>query len=129
MKRGFTLVEILIVMALVGILVAILIPNYSASVKRAKESVLKENLYQIRDAIEKYNHDKRKYPTSLEDLVRHRYLKRIPENPFTKKTDWIPVYYEPAEDEAYDPDMAQAIVDVRINTSTGGEEARRYENW
>jgi len=129
MKKGFTLVEILIVMALVGILVAILIPNYSGSVKRAKESVLKENLFQIRDAIEKFHYDKHKYPTSLEDLVLHRYLKRIPENPFSRKADWIPVYYEPAEDEAYDPDMAQAVVDVKVNTSSGGEKTRRYEDW
>ncbi|MDY0297870.1 MAG: type II secretion system protein [Acidobacteriota bacterium] len=129
MKRGFTLAEILIVMALIGILVAILIPNYSASVQRAKESVLKENLFQIRDAIEKFTHDKHKYPTSLEDLVQHRYLKRIPENPFTRKADWVPVYYEPADDEDYDPDLAQAIVDVRVNTQAGEEQAGRYENW
>jgi len=129
MQRGFTLAEILIVMALIGILAAILIPNYSASVKRAKESVLKENLFQIRDAIEKYTYDKHKYPTSLEDLVRHRYLKRLPENPFTNKADWIPVYYEPAEDEDYDPDLAQAIVDIRVSIPSGEEQPGRYENW
>lgn len=129
MKRGFTLVEILIVMALLGILIAILIPNYSHSVKRAKESVLKENLFLIRDSIEKYYHDKRKYPTELEDLVRSRYLKRIPVNPFTRRADWIPVYFEPAEDEEFDPDMAQAIVDVQVNTSVGGEKTRPYADW
>ena len=129
MKRGFTLVEILIVMALLGILVAIMIPNYSGSVKRAKESVLKENLFQVRDSIEKFYHDKRKYPVNLQDLVRTHYLKRIPENPFTGRADWIPVYFEPADDEDFDPDLAQAIVDVRVNTSAGGEKTRRYADW
>ena len=68
-KKGFTLIEVLIVVTLIGILVAILVPQYKYSVLRAKEAVLKENLFQVRDAINKYYFDKKKYPSALEDLV------------------------------------------------------------
>ena len=80
-KKGFTLIEILIVVTLIGILVAILIPQYKYSVLRAKEAVLKENLFQVRDAINKYYFDKKKYPSALEDLVTARYLREVPFDP------------------------------------------------
>jgi len=128
-KRGFTLVEILIVVTIIGILLSIVIPQYKNSVIKAKEAVLKENLYQIRDAISKFYKDKNKYPTSLEDLVRSRYLRTIPVDPFSGKPDWIILRYEPLDFEDLDMEDAEGIVDVKSrskNPRTGGKD---YGDW
>jgi general secretion pathway protein G len=89
---GFTLVELLIVLAIVATLLTIAVPRYWASLDRSKEAVLKENLYQMRDAIGKYYGDKGKYPETLEALASDRYLHKIPLDPITESaTTWIPV--------------------------------------
>lgn len=112
-NKGFTLVEVIVVMAVIGILVSIIVPSYKHHVRKAREAVLQENLFQIRDAISKFYHDKNKYPTTLEDLVTFRYLKKIPYDPVTKKYDWEPVYFEPEDMEDFDPEIAESIIDVR----------------
>jgi general secretion pathway protein G len=89
MKKGFTLAEILIVVAIIGILVSIAIPQYKNSIIKAKEAVLKENLFQIRDAISKFYKDKKRYPSSLDELVSARYFRKVPVDPFSGKSDWI----------------------------------------
>ncbi len=129
MKKGFTLVEILIVMAILGILLSIIIPNYSSSVKRAKEAVLKENLFIIRDAIDKFYLDKKKYPTDLEDLITNKYLKEIPFDPFLKRKEWRLIHYEPDEMEDFDPEIADAIIDVKSLASGTSFDGTKYENW
>jgi len=129
MRKGFTLVEILIVMAIIGILLSIIIPNYSSSVKRAKEAVLKENLFIIRDAIDKFYLDKKKYPTSLEDLITNKYLKKIPYDPFLKSREWRLIHYEPEEMEDFDPEIADAIIDVKSMSTDTGLDGTKYENW
>ncbi len=129
MRKGFTLVEILIVMAIIGILLSIIIPNYSSSVKRAKEAVLKENLFIIRDAIDKFYLDKKKYPTSLEDLITNKYLKKIPYDPFLKSREWRLIHYEPEEMEDFDPEIADAIIDVKSMATGTGLDGTKYENW
>jgi general secretion pathway protein G len=89
---GFTLIELLIVLAIVATLLTIAVPRYYASLERSKEAVLKENLYQMRDAIGKYYGDKGKYPESLEALATDKYLLRVPLDPITESaTTWIPV--------------------------------------
>lgn len=112
-KNGFTLVEIIIVMSVIGILVAIIVPSYKHHVARAREAVLRENLFQIRDAISKFYQDKNKYPTALEDLITFKYLRTIPTDPVAKTSVWEAVYFEPQEDEDYDPEIAEGIIDVR----------------
>lgn len=112
-KKGFTLVEVIIVMAVIGILVAIIVPNYKHHVARAKEVVLKENLYHIRDAISKFYQDKNKYPTALEDLITFKYIRKIPIDPITRKSNWEMVHFEPEETEDFDPEIADSIIDVR----------------
>jgi general secretion pathway protein G len=89
-ESGFTLVELMIVMTIIGILSAIAIPNYIKSVKRANEAVLREDLYTLRTAIDSYTVDKEKAPQSLDDLVQAGYLKAIPKDPMTSRDDtWM----------------------------------------
>jgi general secretion pathway protein G len=89
-NQGFTLIELLIVMTIIAVLAAIAVPSYVASVKKAKEAVLKEDLHTLRSAIDSYTYDKSKAPQSLDDLVQAGYLKEIPKDPITSRSDtWI----------------------------------------
>jgi general secretion pathway protein G len=128
-KKGFTLIEMLIVVTLIGILVAILLPQYKYSVLRAKEAVLKENLFQIRDAINKYYFDKKKYPAGLADLVSARYLREIPLDPINKTREWHLVMAEPLEDEEPDPEALQGIIDIRSLSSATALDGTPYAEW
>jgi general secretion pathway protein G len=83
---GFTLVELLVVMAIIAVLLTIAVPRYYTSLDRSKEVVLKENLYQMRDAIGKYYADKGKYPESLAALETDKYLRKVPLDPITEST-------------------------------------------
>lgn len=89
-ELGFTLLELMVVMLIIGVLAAIAVPSYLASVKKAREAVLKEDLHTMRSAIDSYTVDKAKAPQSLDDLVQAGYLKVIPKDPITSRTDtWI----------------------------------------
>lgn len=89
-ERGFTLIELIIVMFIIGILTAIAIPSYMNSVKKAREAVLREDLQTMRSAIQSYTVDKDQAPQSLDDLVQAGYLKKIPNDPMTDRNDtWI----------------------------------------
>jgi len=89
-ESGFTLIELIIVMTVIGILAAIAVPGYIQSVKKAKEAVLREDLWVMRSAIDRYTSDKEKAPMGLDDLVQAGYLKQIPPDPMTSRTDtWI----------------------------------------
>ena len=89
-ERGFTLVELMIVMAVISILLTIAIPAYLQSIKRAKEAVLKEDLHTMRSAIDQYTVDKEKAPQGLDDLVQAGYLKVVPIDPMTNRSDtWM----------------------------------------
>ncbi len=89
-EGGFTLIELIIVMTIIGLLTAIAIPSYLTSVKKAREAVLREDLHTLRGAIDSYTVDKEKAPQSLDDLVQAGYIKAIPVDPMTNKSDtWI----------------------------------------
>ena len=89
-EGGFTLVELMIVMTIIGILASIAIPSYIRSVQKAKEAVLREDLHTLRTSIDSYTVDKEKAPQSLDDLVQAGYLKAIPNDPMTSRNDtWI----------------------------------------
>jgi len=89
-ESGFTLIELMIVMTIIGLLAAIAIPGYLRSVQKAKEAVLKEDLHTMRGAIDSYTVDKEKAPQGLDDLVQAGYLKSIPNDPITGHNDtWI----------------------------------------
>jgi len=85
---GFTLIEMMVVMAIIAVLMSVAIPIYTRSIIRAKESVLKNNLFTLRTVIDEYTYDKQKAPQSLEDLVSDGYLRQVPIDPMTGAADW-----------------------------------------
>jgi general secretion pathway protein G len=112
-KNGFTLIEMLIVFALIGILVGLGLPQYKYATKRARESVLKENLFQMRTLIDQYYADKGKYPYSLQALVDEKYLRAIPIDPITGSSEtWIEIPEILSEEDlilAVEPGIADVI--------------------
>ncbi len=112
-KNGFTLIEMLIVFALIGILVGLGLPQYKYATKRARESVLKENLFQMRKLIDQYYADKGKYPYSLQALVDEKYLRAIPIDPITGSSEtWVEIPEILSEEDlilAVEPGIADVI--------------------
>jgi len=116
--NGFTLLELLIVMAVMGILVAIAAPNLKQSIVRAREAVLREDLFQMREAIDQYYADNGKYPGALADLVNPQersksYLRSLPKDPLTNAPDWITVAPEGSEEGAvFDVHSASPLIAI-----------------
>ncbi|HSB33427.1 MAG TPA: prepilin-type N-terminal cleavage/methylation domain-containing protein [Nitrospirota bacterium] len=118
-SKGFTLIELMIVLAVMGILITIAAPNLKVSLIRAREAVLKEDLFQMREAIDQYYADNGKYPATLVDLINTQdrtrsYLRDIPKDPFTGANDWITVAPEgeDAEGGVFDVHSASPLVAV-----------------
>ncbi|NIM58090.1 MAG: prepilin-type N-terminal cleavage/methylation domain-containing protein [Candidatus Aminicenantes bacterium] len=128
-KNGFTLIEMLIVFALIGILVGLGLPQYKYATKRARESVLKENLFQIRKLIDQYYADKGKYPYSLQALVDEKYLRAIPIDPITGSSEtWIEVPEILSEEDlilAVEP----GISDVLSGSEMKSLDGTLYSTW
>ena len=119
---GFTLIELLIVMAIIATLLTIAVPRYYASLDRSKEAVLKENLYQMRDAIGKYYADKGKYPESLAALESDKYLRKVPLDPITESTTtWVTVAHE-------DPQKT-GVVDVKSGAQGKALDGTEFSTW
>ncbi|MBB5059857.1 general secretion pathway protein G [Granulicella aggregans] len=126
-EQGFTLLELMIVMIIIGVLAAIAVPSYLASVRKAKEAVLKEDLHTMRSAIDSYTVDKAKAPQSLNDLVESGYLKAIPKDPLTSRTDtWI----ADQSDTLTSVDETQSgISDVHSGAQETSSEGTAYSTW
>ena len=126
-SAGFTLIELMIVMAIVVILIATAIPQYQKSLLRAKESVLKNNLFTIRMMIDEYSYDKQKAPQSLQDLVEAGYLKAIPMDPMTRTTDgWV----VDQSDALHSIDQSEpGIDDVHSGDQENGSDGQPYSTW
>jgi len=129
LENGFTLIEIIIVFALIGILVGLALPQYKYSLKKAREAVLKEDLFVLRKMIDQYYTDKGKYPPSLQTLVDDGYLRQIPIDPMTKKADtWVELKENPSYEELV-PGMQFGIVDVHSGSQEKAIDGTTYDTW
>lgn len=121
-RRGFTLVELLVVMAIIAMLLTLAVPRYFSSVDHSKETVLRQTLAVTRDALDKYYGDNGIYPDSLQTLVTKKYLRSLPFDPITaSNTTWIVV----------PPDVPEkgAVFDVKSGAPGGGRDGTQYRDW
>lgn len=122
-RRGFTLIELLVVMAVIGLLLSLALPRYFGNIDKAKESVLRQDLAILRDAIDKYYGDTGRYPESLEELAARRYLRKIPVDPITEHDDtWITLP---------PPDKKEAgnVFDVKSGAVERAKDGSNYGSW
>lgn len=120
-RQGFTLIELLVVLAIIATLLTLVVPRYFQHVDRSKEAVLRENLATIRDAIDKFHADAGFWPPTLETLAERRYIRALPVDPITERTDtWqlIPP-----------PDGTQGVYDVRSGAEGAGINGQPYSEW
>jgi len=123
--RGFTLIELLLVLLLVALLASLVAPVVTGGIQRARESTLKEDLYALRRAIDDYYADTGAYPAELEELVKKRYLRRIPPDPVTEKRDtWVLVR---SEDEG--AGKGGGILDVRSGSQERASDGSYFKDW
>ncbi len=126
-QRGFTLIEIMIVIAIMIILMGIAVPLYQQSLVRARESVLREDLYTLRNAIDQYTLDKQRAPQTLADLTQAGYVKSIPKDPFTDSSD---TWTTEMEDSMRSLDQTQpGIDDVHSGSEKTGSDGTAYNTW
>lgn len=123
-RRGFTLIELIVVMAIVALLVGIAAPRYFQSVERAKVNGLHSSLAVMRDALDKYAADKGRYPDSLEQLVQDRYLRQVPEDPLTGSAQsWVTL------PPVAGADLAGHVGDVRSGAAGRAPDGSLYADW
>ena len=121
-SKGFTLIELMIVLTIISILVSIALPVANSAIVRARESVLKSNLYTLRSLIDHYTADKLKAPQSLDDLVTANYLRVLPKDPITGQTNW--------QDSSLFPDQLEVgIFDVHSSSEAISSEGTPYNEW
>ena len=122
-RNGFTLIELIVVMAIVALLVSIAAPRYFQSVDRAKDNTLRTSLNVMRDAIDKFAADKGRYPDSLNELVHARYLRAVPSDPWTGSVStWVVVTPE-------DPATQGKVYDVRSGMAGRASDGRLHADW
>lgn len=123
-RRGFTLIELIVVMAIVALLTAIAAPRYFHSIDRSREHALRSSLNVMRDAIDQYAADKGRYPDSLQELAVQRYLRAIPADPLTGREDsWVVVAPMP------DTDLDGRVQDVRSGAAGRASDGKLYADW
>ena len=121
-RQGFTLIELLVVIAILGVLLAVAAPRYMTHLEVARETALRQDLRAMREAIDQFHADQGRYPQQLDELVMRRYLRAIPEDPVTGRTDsWAVV--APA------PGVAGAVFDVRSGSAALSRDGSPYAAW
>lgn len=121
-RRGFTLIELLVVLAIIALLLSVATLRYFSSLDRARETALKQDLYTMREAIQKYNADKGRYPETLDALVADRYLRNVPVDPVTDSTrTWVAV---PPKGED-----AKGVADVYSGAQGNAQDGTAYASW
>jgi general secretion pathway protein G len=126
-ERGFTLIELIVVMSLIILLATIGLTAYHSSVRRGKEAVLREDLYRMRDAIDQFYADKNKYPADLNELVSGNYIRRIPVDPITQSADTWQVV--PAEPDPNNPSTEPGIYNVTSGSDAVALDGTKYSDW
>jgi general secretion pathway protein G len=124
---GFTLIEMMIVMAIIVILISVAIPFYQKAIIRAKESVLHNNLFAMRSAIDEYTYDKQKAPQSLQDIVTQGYLREVPRDPITGNSDSWKIIMEDSGQAVNSTEPG--IFDVRSGATGKSLEGTSYSDW
>jgi general secretion pathway protein G len=126
-ESGFTLIEIMVVITLIFILAGMALIQYQRSVVSAREAVLKENLFRLRDAIDQFYADRNKYPTSLDELVTEKYIRAVPVDPFTQTTEtWQTVMSEP---DPLNPSAQPGVYDVKSGYEGTALDGTKYADW
>jgi general secretion pathway protein G len=126
-RAGFTLLELMVVIALISVLAGMGVVQYRNSVLRTREAVLREDLFRMRDAIDQYYADKAKYPASLEALVSDGYLRQVPKDPITNSSEtWLTVQSEP---DPSSPEAEIGIFDVKSGSDGTSIDGSRYAEW
>jgi general secretion pathway protein G len=121
-SKGFTLIELIVVMLIIAMLASLAVPRYFGSVQKSKDAVLKENLTLLRDALDKYYGDNDKYPATLDDLVSRKYLRSIPRDPITESTStWVTT---PPDD----PEQG-GVFDVHSGADGKAADGSPYKEW
>jgi general secretion pathway protein G len=127
LDRGFTIIELLVVISIIMILATMGMTQYRNSVIYAREGVLKEDLFRMRDAIDQYYADKGQYPSTLDALVSDGYVRKLPEDPFTKSTtSWQTV---PAEPDPNNPTAEAGVFDVKSGSDATALDGTKYAEW
>jgi general secretion pathway protein G len=126
-RRGFTLMELMVVMSIIVVLTAVAIVQYRQSVVLAREAVLKDDLFKMRDAIDQYYADKNQYPGSLDDLVSAGYIRALPKDPFTQsETTWQTVLSDP---DPNNPTASTGVYDVKSGAEGQATDGSNYTDW
>jgi general secretion pathway protein G len=126
-QSGFTMIELLVVLTLLVVLATMGLTQYRHSVVFTRESVLKEDLFRMRDAIDQYYADKGQYPSTLDALVSDGYMRKIPDDPFTKSnTTWQTI---PAEPDPNNPTAEAGVFDVKSGSDGTSLDGAKYSEW
>lgn len=121
-RRGFTLVELMVVMAIIALLLSLALPRYFKHLETSRETILKEDLAVMRDVIDKYHGDRGHYPDSLEELVNARYLRAVPVDPITERSDTWQIVAPPSDETG-------AVYDVRSGAPGTARDGSAYADW